>query len=159
MQDAMDTESACIQAPLPRFNLKAIKKRLTDTLNCTSHYVDHCEEPECPVHQNARPLPTRPLYGGALSNYNQVTPVIEPPSLPHPQRQLYEVFDNIQEEEDEVTRLERVTDERDIGQVVSEMESLWQEQMIKGYRNDPVWKLASDSGNTAQGGVTQHYRI
>ena len=140
MQDAMDTESASVQAPLPRFDLKAIRKRLTDTLNCTSQYVDHhdCEEPECPVHQNARPPLTRPLYSGALSHYNQITPVIEPPSLPHYQRQLYEVFDDIQEEEDEVTRLERVVDERDIGQVVSEMENLWREQVIKGYRNDPV---------------------
>ena len=100
MQDAMDTEPTSVQPPKPHFDLGAIKKRLTDTLNCTSHYVNHCEELECPVHQNARPPPTRPLYGGALSHFNQVTSVIEPPSLPHHNRQLYEVFDDIQEEED-----------------------------------------------------------
>ena len=155
----MDAEPTSVQSSRPRFDLGTIKKRVTDTLSYTSDYVDNCKETECPVYQNARPPPTRPLYGGALSHYDQVTPVIEPASLPHHHRQLYEVFDNIQEEEDEVTWLERVKDETDIGQVVSEMESLWREQMINWYRNDPVWKVANHTSNTARAGVTQHYRV
>ena len=50
-------------------------------------------------------------------------------------------------------------DERNIRQVVSEIKSLWREQIIKEYRNDRVWGLAGDSSNTTRGGVTHHYRI
>jgi len=31
--------------------------------------------------------------------------------------------------------------------------------MIKGYRQDPVWKLANDSTATVRGGKAQHYSI
>ena len=55
--------------------------------------------------------------------------------------------------------MERIVDERDIVQAVNEMESIWREQMIKGYRGDPVYQLAQDSGNTSRGGKMQHYRI
>ena len=58
-----------------------------------------------------------------------------------------------------MTRWERVVDERDIIQAVSEMETIWREQMIKGYRNDPVYQLVQDSSNTSRGGKMQHYRI
>ena len=37
MQDAMDTEPTSVRSPLPRFDLGAITKQLTDTLNCTLH--------------------------------------------------------------------------------------------------------------------------
>ena len=55
--------------------------------------------------------------------------------------------------------MERIVDERDIVQAVHEMESICREQMIKGYRSDPVYHLAQDSGNTSPGGKMQHYRI
>ena len=55
-----------------------------------------------------------------------------------------------------MTRIERIVDERDIVQAVNEMESIWREQMIKGYRGDSVYQLAQDSGNTSQGGKMQH---
>ena len=111
------------------------------------------------MHQARRPSPTKPLYGGPLSTHN-VIPVIEPPRLPHHDRSLYEVYNDITEkEESEVTRMERIVDERDVVQVVNEMESIWREQMIKGYRGDPVYQLAQDSGNTSRGGKMQHHRI
>ena len=55
--------------------------------------------------------------------------------------------------------MERTVNERDVVQVVNEIESIWREEMIKGYRGDPVYQLAQDSGNTARGGKWQHYRI
>ena len=55
--------------------------------------------------------------------------------------------------------MERIVDERDVVQVVNEMESIWREQMIKGYRGDPVYQLAQDSGNPSRGGKMQHYCI
>ena len=55
--------------------------------------------------------------------------------------------------------MERIVDERDVVQAMNEMESIWREQMIKGYRGDPVYQLAQDSGNTSRGGKMQHYRI
>jgi len=36
---------------------------------------------------------------------------------------------------------------------------MWREQMIKGYRQYPVWKLANHSTATAKGGMAQHYSI
>jgi len=36
---------------------------------------------------------------------------------------------------------------------------MWREQMIEGYRQDPVWKLANNSTATARGGKAQHYSI
>ena len=99
MKDGMDTDPDGVQSPNTRLDLGAIRKRVMKYLNCTLHYVDSCEELDYPVHQNARPPPTKPLYRGALSHYNQVTPIIDPPSLPHFQWQLYEVFDKFQEEE------------------------------------------------------------
>jgi len=48
---------------------------------------------------------------------------------------------------------------RDVVQAMNEMETIWSEQMIKGYWNDPVYQLAQDSSNTCWGGKMQHYRI
>ena len=42
---------------------------------------------------------------------------------------------------------------------MNEMESIWREQMIKGYRGDPVYQLAQDFSNTSRGGKMQHYGI
>ena len=58
-----------------------------------------------------------------------------------------------------MTRWERIVDERDIVQARNEMETIWREQMVKGYRNDPIYQLAQDSNNTSRGGKMQHYRI
>jgi len=49
--------------------------------------------------------------------------------------------------------------ERDVVQAMNEMQSIWREQMIKGYRNDPVYQLTQDSSNTSRGGKMQHYHI
>jgi len=50
-------------------------------------------------------------------------------------------------------------DEKDVVQAMNQMEPIWREQMIKGYRNNPVYQLAQDSSNTtSQGGKIQHYR-
>ena len=95
MQDTMDTELDRVMSMSPQLDLGAIKKQLMEHLNCTSHYVDSCEKSDCPVHQNARLPPTKPLYGRALSHYNRATSVIEPSSLSYHQWQLYEVFDDI----------------------------------------------------------------
>ena len=111
------------------------------------------------MHQARRPSATKPLYGGPLSTHN-VIPVSEPPRLAHHDRSLYEVYNDItEEEESEVTRMARIVDERDVVQAMNEMESIWREQLIKGYRGDPVYQLAQDSGNTFRGGKMQHYRI
>jgi len=55
--------------------------------------------------------------------------------------------------------MERVQDERDVAQAARVWEGMWLEQMIKGYRQDPVWKLVNDSTSTARGGKPQHYSI
>jgi len=160
MRDAMDPEfnEETIVSPRPRPDLSKIKRRLHEALGCTTTNVP-CESPECPVHQAPRPSPTKPLYGGPLASHN-VIPVIEPPKLPLHDRNLYKVYNDIgEEEESEVTRWERIVDERDVVQAINEMETIWREQMIKGYRNDPVYQLAQDSSNTAGGGKMQHYRI
>ena len=73
---------------------------------------------------------------------------------------LYQVYNDIAEaEESEVTRWERIVYERDVVQAMNEMQSIWREQMIKGYRNDPVYQLTQDSSNTSRGGKMQHYHI
>ena len=41
-----------------------------------------------------------------------------------------------------MTRWERIVDERDIVQARNEMETIWREQRVKGYRNDPISQLA-----------------
>ena len=160
MEATMDTEPdrRKILSPRPCPDLSAIKRRLHEALGCTTTNIP-CEIPECPVHQARRPSPTGPLYGRPLSTHNVIL-VIEPPRLPHHDRSLYEVYNDItEEEESEVTRMQRIVDERDIVQAVNEMESIWREQMIKGYRGDPVYQLAQDSGNTSRGGKMQHYHI
>ena len=50
-------------------------------------------------------------------------------------------------------------DERDVVQAINDMETPWREQIIKGYRNDPVYQLAQDSSNTSRGEIMEHYRI
>jgi len=160
MQDAMYPEinEETILSPRPRPDLSKIKRRLHEALGCTTTNVP-CESPEGPVHQDPRPSPTKPLYGEPLASSN-VIPVIEPPKLPHHDRNLYQVYNDIaEEEESEVTSWERNVDERDVVQPMNEMETIWREQMIKGYRNDPVYQLAQDSSNTSRGGKMQHYRI
>jgi len=137
MQDAMDMEinDGNILSPRPRPDLSKIKRRLHEALGCTTTNVP-CGRPECPVHQAPRPSPTKPLDGGPLASHN-VIPVIEPPKLPHHDRNLYKVYNDIAEEEESVvTRWERIVDERDVVQAMNEMETIWREQMIKGYRND-----------------------
>jgi len=160
MQDAMDPEinEETSLSTRPRPDLLKIKRRLHEALGWTTANVP-CESPECPVHQAPRPSPTKPLYVGPLASHN-VIPVIEPRKLPHHDRNLYQVYNDIaEEEESEVTRWERIVDERDVVQAMNEMETIWREQMIKGYRNDPKYQLAEDTNNTSRGGKMQHYRI
>ena len=160
MEATMDTEPdrGEILSPRPRPDLSASQRRLHKALGCTTTNIP-CKSPECPVHQARRPSSTKPIYGGPLATHN-VIPVIEPPRLPHHDRSLYEVYNDIaEEEESEVTRMERIVDERDVVQAINEMESIWREQMIKGYRGDPVYQLAQDSGNTSRGEKMQHYRL
>ena len=107
MQDAMDPEidEETILSPRPRPDLSKIKRRLHEALGCTTRNVP-CESPECPVHQAPRPSPTKPCYRGPLISHN-VIPVIEPPTLPHQDSNLYQVYNDIaEEEESEVTRWE-----------------------------------------------------
>jgi len=75
------------------------------------------------VDQAPRTSPTKRLYGGPLASHN-IIPVIEPPKLPHHDRNLYQIYKYIaEEEESEVTRWERiqVVDERDVVQAMNEM--------------------------------------
>ena len=160
MEATMDTypDRGKILSPRARPDLSAIKRRLHEVLGCTTTNIP-CESSECPVHQAKRPSPTKPIYGEPLSTHNVIS-VIEPPRLHHHDRSLYEVYNNItEEEESEVTRMERIVDERDVVQAVNQVESIWREKMIKRNRGDPVYQLAQDSGNTSRGGKMQHYRI
>jgi len=160
MQDAMDPEvdEKTILSPQPRPDLSKIKRRRPEALGCPTINVP-CESPESPVHLAPRLSPTKPLYGGPLASHN-VIPVIEPPTVPHHDRNLYQVYNHIpEEEESEVTRWERIVNERDVVQARNEMETIWREQMIKALRNDPVYQLAQDSSNTFRGGKMQQYCI
>jgi len=79
-----------------------------------------------------------------------VIPVIEPPKLPHHDRNLYQRYNDIADEkESEVTIWERIVNERDVVQAMNKMETIRREQMIKGYRNDPVYQVAQVSSNTS----------
>jgi len=49
--------------------------------------------------------------------------------------------------------------ERDLVQAMNEMETIWREEMIEGYRNDPVYQLVPDSSNTSRDGKMQPYHI
>ena len=91
-----------------------------------------CTEPSCPEHRH---YGKRPLYSSAFTHSNATISAIEPSQRPHHERRFYEIEDDATEEdEDDIPRLERVQDERDIAQVTTELEGMWQEQMIKGYR-------------------------
>src|SRR6195952_5663241 len=138
MEDTMETEPEPeVISPRPCLDLSGIKRRLHEALGCTILAIP-CGSPECLVHQASRPSSSKPLYGGPLSHLNIIR-VVQPPRLPHHDQALYEVYNDIQEEEeDEVTRWQRAVDDRDAVQAVNEMETIWPEQMIKGYRNDPV---------------------
>lgn len=57
----------------------------------------------------------------------------------------------------DVTKWERIVDGRDVVQAINRMETSWKQQMIKGYRNDPVYHLAQDSSNTSQASKMQDY--
>ena len=60
-------------------------------------------------------------------------PFIEPPKLPHHDRNLCQVYKHIaEEEESEVSRWERIVDERDVVQAMNEIVTIWSKQMIKG---------------------------
>jgi len=160
IQDTMDPEfnEETILSPRPRPDLSKIKRRLHQVLGSTTTNVPG-ESPECPVHQAPRPWPTKPLYGGSLASHNVIL-VIQPPKLPHHDRNLYWVYNDIaEEEESEVTRWERFMDEREFVQATNEMETIWREHRIKEYRNDPVLQLARYSSNTSRGGKMQHYPI
>ena len=78
-----------------------------------------CKNPEYLTHGQHR---KRPLYSDAFAHSNATISAIEPPLLPHHERRLYETYDDTRsEEDDDVSRLERVHDERDIAQAVSEL--------------------------------------
>ena len=153
-----DPDEERVLSPRPRPDLSAIKKRLHEALGYSTDTYP-CESPECPAHQITRPSPPKPLYRGPLSSHN-VIPVIKPPKLPHHDWNLYHVYNDIaEEEESDVTKWERVVDERDIVQARNEMETIWREQMVKGYRNDSIYQLAQDSNNPSTGDKRQYYRI
>jgi len=140
-----------------RPDLSVLKRRLENAVLCNQTMHQECNKPNCPAHRHHR---KRPLYSSAFTHSNAIISAIEPPQLPHHERRLYEIYDDAtDEEEDDVSRLERVQDERDVAQATTELEGMWREQMIKGYRQDPVWKLANDSTATARGGKAQHYSI
>jgi len=62
-----------------------------------------------------------------LSSHN-VVPVIEPPKVSHHDTNLHQVYNDIaEEEESEVTRWERIVDERDVVQAINEMEPIWRD--------------------------------
>jgi len=152
MQDTIDPDinKETILSPRPRPDLSKIKTRLHQALGCTNINVV-CASSECPVHQAPRPSPTKPAYGGPLASHNFI-PVFEPPKLLHHDRNLYQKYNNIAEdEESEVTRCARIVDETDVVQAMNELETIWREQMIKGYRNDPVYQRAQGSSNTSRG--------
>ena len=111
MEAAVDTETdrGTVLSPRPRLDLSAFKRRLHKALGCTTTNIPG-ESPQCPEHEVRRPSPIKPLYGGPLSTHN-VIPVIEPPRLPRHDRSLYEGYNDItEEEESEVTRMERIVD-------------------------------------------------
>jgi len=125
MQDVIDPEinEETILSPRPQPHLSKITRRLYEGLGCTTRNVP-CDSPMCPLHQAHGPSPTKPFYGGPLASHN-VIPVIEPPKLPHHHRNLYQVYNDIaEEEESEVTRWERIVDERDMVQAMNEMETI-----------------------------------
>ena len=160
MEAYMDSEpkGRTVFSSRPRLDLKRIKRRLYETLGCTTTDIP-CEGPECPAHQARRPSPTKPLYGGPLSTHNVIL-IIEPPKQPHNDRRPYQVYNDIAEEEErQVTSWESVNDERDIFETMNDMETIWREQMIKEYRTDSVHELPQDSSNTSRVGKMQHYRI
>ena len=121
MEAAMDTDpdEARVLSPRPRPDLSAIKRRLHEALGCSTDTYP-CESPECLAYQARRTSSPKPLYGEPLSTHN-VIPVIKPPRLPHHDRNLYQVYNDIAEEEEiDVTRWERIVDERDIVQAGNE---------------------------------------
>ena len=97
----------------------------------------------------------KPLYGGGLSHYNRTVPTIIQPILSQDHRILYDVFDD----EEDSSPLEQVLDERDTIQVTTEMQIMWREELVDAYRRDELYKLALNSGKTAEGGRVEHYHI
>ena len=125
MQDAMDPEidEETILSPRPPPDLSRIKSRLHEALGCTTAKVP-CGSPQCPVYQAPRPSPTKPLCGVPLTSHNLI-PVIEPPDLPHYNINLYQVYNDIaEEEESKVTRWEKIVDEREVIQALNEMATI-----------------------------------
>jgi len=104
MHPEVDEET--ILSPHPQPDLSKTKRGPHEALGCTITNVPY-ESPEFPVHQAPRHSPTKSRYGGPLASHN-VIPVIEPPTLPHHERNLYQVYNDIaEEEESEVTRWEK----------------------------------------------------
>jgi len=119
-----------------RHDLSVLKLRLENAVLCNQTIHQECSEPNCPADRHHR---KRPLYSSTFTYSNATISAIEPHQLPHYDRRLYEVYDDpTDEEEDDVPLLERVEDKRDVVQATIELEGMWQEQMIKGYRQDPV---------------------
>jgi len=136
-------------------DLSVLKRRLESAVLCNQTMRQKCSEPNCPTHRHHR---QRPLYSSAFTHSNPIISAIKPPQLSYHERRLYEVYNNAtDEEEDHLPPLKRVQDERDVAQATTELKGMWREQMIKGYRQDLVWKLANDSTATARGGKAQHY--
>jgi len=140
-----------------RPDLSVLKRRLENAVLCNQTMHQGCSEPNGPAHRHHH---KRPLYSSTFTHTNATISAIKPPHLPHHKRRLYESYDDATDEEgDDVPCRERVQDERDVAQATIELEGMWREQMIKGYRQDPVWKLANDSTATVRGGKAQRYSI
>jgi len=106
-----------------RPDLSVLKRRLENAVLCNQTMHQVCNEPNCPAHRDHR---KRPLYSSAFTHSNATISAIEQPQLPHHERRLYEVYDDAtDEEEDNVPRLERVQDERDVAQATTELEGMW----------------------------------
>ena len=99
----IDPDEERLLSPQPCPNLSASKRRLHEALGCSTNAYP-CESPEYQAPQARRPSLPKPLYGGPLSTHN-IIPVIEPPRLPHHDQNLYQVYNDIvEEEEGDVTR-------------------------------------------------------
>jgi hypothetical protein len=135
-------------------------RRLRNIIMYNQAIYRECDELEYPIYgaRNRSLLEQDcPLYGGTLVYLNETIPVLEPLHLPHHHRHLNQTFKNETSdlEKNIVTHLDRVTDERDVTQAISDMEDLWQWNLGEGYRQDPIYKLAFDSSKTQKGGQMQ----
>lgn len=113
---ALEFDEETILSPGPQPHLLEIKGKLHEALVCTTTPV-LCESRECLIHQARRPSLTQPLHGGPFSSHYGV-PVIEPRMLLHHDRNLYQEYNDIAEEEgSEVTTWQGIVDKRDVFKV------------------------------------------